>query len=154
MKNVCLFLSQVNLIIIFLIYFEFHVQAGKFGQLTYMRIYQGGIKRGDTIFNSRTQRKTKVSRLVRMHADEMEVSDWACAQQKNDQCTLRRLRSAWASTQSLLCTVWAARDQNLLRQTAKSDQTGWMIWLCWVHRSFCWFWHALAQFVIYLECIK
>ena len=39
-----------------------------------MRVYQGGIKKGDTIFNTRTDKKTRVARLVRMHADEMEVS--------------------------------------------------------------------------------
>lgn len=39
-----------------------------------MRCYQGTIKKGETIFNSRTQKKIRVARLVRMHADEMEVS--------------------------------------------------------------------------------
>ena len=50
-----------------------HTQAGRFGQLTYMRVYQGGLKKGDSISNTRTRKKVKVSRLVRMHSDEMEV---------------------------------------------------------------------------------
>lgn len=39
-----------------------------------MRIYQGLISRGDWIINTRTGKKTKLSRLVRMHANKMEVS--------------------------------------------------------------------------------
>nr|KAG5701433.1 hypothetical protein BaRGS_032765 [Batillaria attramentaria] len=50
----------------------FKLEAGRFGQLTYIRVYQGGIKKADTIINTRTQKKTKVARLVRMNADEME----------------------------------------------------------------------------------
>jgi len=38
------------------------------------RIYEGTIRRGDLIVNSTTGRKVKVPRLVRMHADDMEVS--------------------------------------------------------------------------------
>lgn len=50
----------------------FKLEDGRYGQLTYMRIYQGKIARDDFIVNTRTNKKTKVARLVRMHADEME----------------------------------------------------------------------------------
>lgn len=49
------------------------LQAGRFGQLTYLRVYQGHLKKGEYIWNTRTGKKTKVSRLARMHADDMEV---------------------------------------------------------------------------------
>ena len=50
----------------------FKLEDGRYGQLTYLRVYQGTIARDGTIINTRTGKKHKVGRLVRMHSDEME----------------------------------------------------------------------------------
>ena len=39
----------------------FKLEAGKFGQLTYIRVYQGMLKKGEIIYNSRTGKKVKFS---------------------------------------------------------------------------------------------
>jgi len=50
----------------------FKLEDGQYGQLTYIRIYQGVIRKGADLYNVRSQRKFKVGRLVRMHADSTE----------------------------------------------------------------------------------
>ncbi|MCX7817207.1 MAG: elongation factor G [Syntrophales bacterium] len=52
--------------------FAFKIEDGPYGQLTYIRVYQGTISRGSTLLNVRTGKKFKVGRVVRMHADQME----------------------------------------------------------------------------------
>jgi len=55
-----------------LVSLAFKLEVTPYGQLTYLRIYQGSIKKGDSLINTRTRKKIKVGRLIRMHADEME----------------------------------------------------------------------------------
>lgn len=49
----------------------FKLEETKFGQVTYIRVYQGKIKKGQVILNTSTKKKVKVSRMVRMHSAEM-----------------------------------------------------------------------------------
>ncbi|MFH1278261.1 MAG: elongation factor G [Candidatus Eisenbacteria bacterium] len=49
----------------------FKLEDGPYGQLTYLRIYQGTLAKGDTVVNNRTNKKVRIGRIARMHADEM-----------------------------------------------------------------------------------
>ena len=61
-----------------LVSLAFKLEDGRFGQLSYVRVYQGQLSKGMEITNTRTGKRHKVGRLVRMHSDDMEdieVSD-------------------------------------------------------------------------------
>jgi elongation factor G len=55
-----------------LVMLAFKLDDTRYGQLTYVRIYQGTLRKGDEINNSRTNKKIRVGRLIRMHAADME----------------------------------------------------------------------------------
>jgi elongation factor G len=54
-----------------LIMLAFKLEDGRYGQLTYLRIYQGTLRRDNFVWNQRSGKKLKVGRMVRMHSDEM-----------------------------------------------------------------------------------
>ncbi|MHC0066813.1 elongation factor G [Nostoc sp. UIC 10890] len=55
-----------------LVALAFKLTVESFGQLTYTRIYSGTLKPGDTVYNSRTEQRVQIGRLVRMHANKRE----------------------------------------------------------------------------------
>ncbi|EER28462.1 Elongation factor G 1, mitochondrial precursor, putative [Coccidioides posadasii C735 delta SOWgp] len=50
----------------------FKLEESNFGQLTYIRVYQGTLRKGTNVFNARNNKRIKVPRIVRMHSNEME----------------------------------------------------------------------------------
>jgi elongation factor G len=62
-----------------LVAMAFKIVDDPYGQLTFMRIYQGSIKKGEAYINQRTSQKQRFSRIVRMHADKREEIDSADA---------------------------------------------------------------------------
>ena len=59
--------------------YAFKLDEGRYGQLTFLRLYQGTLAKGDSVVQTRTERKIKIGRVVRMHADKMEDIESAAA---------------------------------------------------------------------------
>ncbi|XP_058736793.1 elongation factor G-2, mitochondrial-like [Vicia villosa] len=55
-----------------LVALAFKLEENKFGQLSYLRIYEGVIRKGDFVTNVNSGKKTKISRLGRMHSNELQ----------------------------------------------------------------------------------
>ena len=51
----------------------FKIMADPFvGQLTFIRVYSGQLKSGESVMNSRTQKHERIGRLLKMHANKRE----------------------------------------------------------------------------------
>jgi elongation factor G len=62
-----------------LVAMAFKLVEEPFGQVTFMRIYQGTIGKGSFYFNSRQRKRARISRILRVHADQKEDIDSASA---------------------------------------------------------------------------
>ncbi|HXH29670.1 MAG TPA: elongation factor G [Bacteriovoracaceae bacterium] len=62
-----------------LVCMAFKITDEQFGQLTYTRIYQGKLTKGDTLLNTRTKKRVRIGRIVRMNSNDRDNIDWAGA---------------------------------------------------------------------------
>lgn len=55
-----------------LVAMAFKLVEEPFGQVTFVRIYQGTLRKGQFYYNTRQRRRSRISRILRVHADEKE----------------------------------------------------------------------------------
>lgn len=62
-----------------LVMLAFKLDETRYGQLTFMRVYQGTVKKGEMVTNMSSEKRIKIPRIVRLHADEMEdIEEASC----------------------------------------------------------------------------
>ena len=77
----------------------FKIMADPFvGQLTFIRVYSGQLKSGESVMNSRTQKHERIGRLLKMHANKREDIQEILA---GDICAVVGLRNV--STGDTIC---------------------------------------------------
>jgi elongation factor G len=62
-----------------LVAMAFKLVEETFGQVTFMRIYQGTLAKGTFYYNTRQRKRSRISRILRVHADQKEDIDSASA---------------------------------------------------------------------------
>ena len=62
-----------------LVAMAFKLVEEPFGQVTFVRIYQGTLSKGSFYYNTRQRKRTRISRILRIHADQKEDIDSASA---------------------------------------------------------------------------
>jgi elongation factor G len=111
----------------------FKLEDGQFGQLSYLRLYQGSLRKGEELYNNRAQQRLRVGRLVRMHADKMEDISEACCGDivalfgvdcaSGDTITARGLNYSMTSMfvpEPVISLAIKARDKNAEDQVSKA----------------------------------
>ena len=74
----------------------FKIMADPFvGQLTFIRVYSGQLKTGDSVLNARTGKTERIGRLLKMHANKREeiseiLAGDICAAVGLEECQHRR----------------------------------------------------------------
>ena len=70
-----------------LVCMAFKITDEQFGQLTYTRLYQGTLNKGDSIWNTRTKKKVRIGRMVRMNSNDRENIEKATATKEKNLCS-------------------------------------------------------------------
>jgi elongation factor G len=80
------------------------------GKVSFVRVYSGVIQKGHNIYNPRTKKREKITRLVRLHADSREDIESLCAGDIGGICGLKQ-----ATTGDTLCAENAQVELEKIR---------------------------------------